>query len=91
MAVTYRFDFPPDVLAEREKVFQEIKDLLLLWTVAAADKAAALHLGWMIKHPDNYVALDCGSDISRLRDAIIATEPFSADLWDAETSYAAIG
>lgn len=91
MAVTYRFDFPPDVLAEREKVFQEIEDLLLLRTVVAADEAAALHLGWTIKHPDDYVALDCGSDISRLRDAIIATEPSPADLRDTETSYAAVG
>ena len=91
MAITYRFDFPPDVLEEREKVFQEIEDLLLLRTVAAADKAVALHLAWVVKHRDDYMALDYGSDICRLRDAIAATEPFPNDLRDAETGYASVG
>ena len=91
MAVTFRFDFPPDVLEEREKVFQEIEDLLLLRTVAAADKAATLHRAWAKKHPDDYMALDYGSDINRLRDAIIATEPSPANRSDAEASHAAVG
>jgi len=91
IAITYRYDFPPDVLAEREKVFQEIEDLLLLRTVAAADKAVALHLDWVLKHRDDYMALDYGSDICRLRDAIVAVAPLPADLWDSEDSYMAVG
>lgn len=81
----------PGALAEREKVFQEIEDLLLLRTVAAANQAVALHLDWVLKHRDDYAALDYGSDICRLRDALVATEPFSFDPWDAEDSYMAAG
>ena len=78
-------------LREREKVFQEIEDLLLLRTVPAANQAVALHLDWVLKHQDDYAAHDYGSDISRLRDAIVATAPSSADLRDAEAGYAAVG
>ena len=83
--------FPPDVLAERAKVFQEIENLLLLRTVAAADQAVTLHRAWAEQHPHDYMALDYGSDINRLRDAIIVTETPSADRSDAGGSQAAVG
>ncbi len=91
MSVAFRFDFPPDVLEERDKVFQEIEELLLLRTVDAAEKAVALHRAWVERYPDDYIALDAGSHLLMLYDAIIATEQSPSAKVMAEAQPAVIG
>ena len=74
MTPTLRFDFPPEVVAERDVVFDQINRLTATQSLEAVRKAVDLHREWCERHPDDYVALDAGSHLSMFYDAILATE-----------------
>ena len=47
MASKFRFDFPPEVVAEREQVFAEMRVLLSKDTLPAVQLACDLHTEWL--------------------------------------------
>ena len=69
MAMKLRFDFPPEVVDERRMVYGKIKNLLARQTLEAVVEARQLHLDWLRKHPDDYVALDAGEVLAMTESA----------------------
>jgi hypothetical protein len=55
-----RFEFPQEVVRERSRVYDRIRVLLLQQTPPAIQQAKQLHLDWLQRFPDDYVALDAG-------------------------------
>jgi hypothetical protein len=60
-----RFDFPAEVVQERTALYKRILTLLAGQTYEAAQEANRLHLEWLQRYPDDYVALDAGEVISK--------------------------
>jgi len=69
MATKLRFDFPPEVVEERRIVYGKIQELLARQTQEAVVEARQLHLDWLSKHPDDYVALDAGEVLAMAESA----------------------
>ena len=69
----FRFDFPPQVLAEREQVVSEILRLMTEDTLPAIREACRMQLSWLERYPDDYAMLDLGESLWMLADAIEAT------------------
>src|SRR5579862_4900337 len=65
VASEVRTEFPPEVVQERREVYARIAALLSEQTYEAAREANALHLDWLRRHPDDYLALDAGEVISK--------------------------
>jgi len=65
MTAESRTDFLAEVAQERTEVYARIAELLREQTYEAAKKANAMHLDWLRKHPDDYIALDAGEVISK--------------------------
>ena len=72
-ASAFRFDFPPQMLAEREQIVADILRLMTEDTPTAIREACRMHNAWMDKYPNDYVMLDLGSSLWMLADAIEAT------------------
>ena len=75
VSAQFRFDFPPDVVAAREAVFQQMRSLLSENTLSAIREASRLQLDWLQRYPDDYVMMDAGEVLSMSEGAILATEP----------------
>jgi len=69
----FRFDFPPQMLAEREQIVAEILRLMTEDVPTAIREACRMHNAWMDRYPNDYVILDLGSSLWMLADAIEAT------------------
>ena len=69
----FRFDFPPQLLAEREQIMSEILRLMAEDTLPAIREACRMHRAWLDRYPSDYVMLDLGEPLSMLADAIEAT------------------
>lgn len=69
----FRFDFPPQVLAERGQVVNEILRLMAEDTLLAIREACRMQLSWLERYPDDYIMLDLGESLWMLADAIEAT------------------
>ena len=69
----FRFDFPPQVLVEREQIVSEILRLMAEDTLPAIREACRMHNAWMDRYPNDYVMLDLGGSLWMLADAIEAT------------------
>ena len=85
MAMKLRFDFPPEVIEERGIVYGKIQELLARQTREAVVEARQLHLEWLSKHPDDYVALDAGEVLAMTEAAYsqngdpMVTKPFDVE------------
>jgi hypothetical protein len=64
MSTKLRFDFPPEVVCERSQLYDRIFDLLAQHTPEAFEEAKELHLNWLERYPNDYVALDAGEVIA---------------------------
>lgn len=64
MSQPFRFDFPPEVVREREQVFAQIFACLSKQTREGLDQAARLYRAWTLRFPDDYAALDFGSTLA---------------------------
>lgn len=60
MTERLRLDFPEEVVRERTGVYDRIRALLAEQTLPAIQQAKRLHLEWLRRFPDDYVALDAG-------------------------------
>lgn len=69
MAAEFRLDFPPEVVRERAEVYARVRKLLAEQTLDAVQRARQLHLDWLQKHPDDYVALDAGKVLAMAEEA----------------------
>ena len=69
MATKLLFDFPPEVVEERSIIYGKIQELLARQTQEAVVEARQLHLDWLRKHPDDYVALDAGEVLAMTESA----------------------
>ncbi len=70
---SFRFEFPPQVLAEREQIISEILRLMTEDSLPAIQEACRMQLSWLERYPDDYVMLDLGESLWMLADAIEAT------------------
>ena len=74
MSQAFRFDFPPEVVQEREQVFTEIFDKLSDQTREGLEQAICLYRDWTLRFPDDFVALDFGSTLAMSEAAYATTE-----------------
>lgn len=72
----FRYQFPPEVEAEREPVFDAIRRGLAAGTPTSVAEASRAQKAWLERYPDDYAMWDIGEPISLLSDAleIIARE-----------------
>ncbi|MDQ2686860.1 MAG: hypothetical protein M3Y28_03230 [Armatimonadota bacterium] len=75
MAINFRVDFPPDVVAQREQALDEIRQLLACDTLASVRAAIRIQVDWLDRYPNDYVMWDAGELLAMSEDAILATEP----------------
>lgn len=66
----FRYEFPPDVEAERETVFEVIRKGLSMGTQVSVTEASRAQLAWLERYPDDYAMWDIGEPISLLADAL---------------------
>ena len=72
---TFRFEFPPEVAAEREKVLAAIRRQMAEGTRASVTRAAAAQAAWLERFPDDYGIWDIGGALWMLADALEAAAP----------------
>ncbi len=74
--ITFQFEFPPDVQAEREPVLRALGRAMAERTVEAVREAQTLASAWLTRHPEDYAVWDAGEPVAMLADAleIIARE-----------------
>ena len=65
MSVTLRFDFPPEVDAKRERLFDNIRALLTAQTEEGVRRAIALQRAWLEEYPGDYYVMDVGEALSK--------------------------
>lgn len=78
MPVTFRFDYPPEVVQARDKVYERVRELLAEQSLEAVRQARHLHFEWLDKYPDDYIALDAGEVLAMAEDAYRRTERLPA-------------
>lgn len=69
----FRFEFPPEVTAEREQVLAAIRRQMAEGTRASVAQAAAAQAAWLERFPDDYGMWDLGEALWMLADALEAT------------------
>lgn len=69
----FRFEFPPDVAAEREQVLSAIRRQMAEGTRASVAQAAAAQAAWLERFPDDYGMWDIGEALWMLADALEAS------------------
>ena len=74
MSVTFRFDFPPEVDAKREQLFDDIRALLAAQTWEGVRHAIALQRAWLDMYPGDYYVMDIGEVLGKSEAAFLATE-----------------
>ncbi len=80
----FRYEFPSDVEAERETVFEVIRHGLSLGTQASVTEASLAQLAWLERYPDDYAMWDIGEPISLIADAleIVVRKERAEEEWD---------
>ncbi len=73
MALKFRFDFPPEVVAEREQVFAKMRGLVSENTLPAIKQACILQTEWLKRYPDDYAMIDAGEMLGMSESALTAT------------------
>jgi len=68
--ITFRFEFPPEVQAEREPVLRALDRAMAERTPEAVREAQRLARAWLTRHPEDYVVWDAGEPIAMLADAL---------------------
>lgn len=66
----WQFEFPAEIMAEREQVVAAILRLMAEDTQSAVQEACRMQLAWLERHPDDYGMLDLGESLWMLADAI---------------------
>lgn len=74
----FRFEFPPEIAAEREQVLATIRRQMAEGTRASVARAAAAQAAWLERFPDDYGMWDIGESLWMLADALEATAPEAA-------------
>jgi hypothetical protein len=77
MAIELCLDFPPEVVQEREQVYTRIRELLAEQTLEAVCEARRLHMEWLARYPNDYVALDAGEVLAMAEEAHRRTDTFA--------------
>jgi len=72
--VEWKFEFPPDVQAEREPVLAAMDYAMSERTVEAVREAQILASAWLARHPEDYAIWDGGEPIAMLADALAIME-----------------
>lgn len=70
-----RFEYPPEVVRQRDQLYKQILALLAENTLESVREAVRLHSFWLNKYPEDYVALDTGEVLSMSLSALLAAEP----------------
>ena len=73
MAGKFRFDFPSEVVQEREEVFKVMRHLLSQNTLSGVQEACRLQLDWLRLYPDDAVMIDAGEVLGKSHDALLVT------------------
>ena len=68
--ITFQFEFPPEVEAERAPVFEAIRRGLSAATPASVAEASRAQKAWLERYPDDYAMWDIGEPIAMLADAL---------------------
>ena len=68
--IEWRFEFPPDMQAEREIVLAALDRAMAERSPEAVREAGALAGEWVTRHPDDYVVWDAGEPIAMLAGAL---------------------
>jgi len=84
----FRFDFPPDVAAERTQVLATIRRQMVEGTHASVASAVAAQTAWLERFPDDYGMWDLGESLWMLSDALEAAEP-ETSTWTSAPSLVA--
>lgn len=69
---TFRFDFPPEIAAEREQALAAIRRQMAEGTRASVAQAAAAQAAWLERFPNDYGMWDLGESLWMLADALEA-------------------
>jgi hypothetical protein len=69
----FRFEFPPEVAAEREHVLAAIRRQMAEGTRVSVAQAVAAQAAWLERFPDDYGMWDLGESLWMLADALEAT------------------
>ena len=77
---TFRFEFPPEVAAEREQVLAAIRRQMAEGARASVAQATAAQAAWLERFPNDYGMWDLGEALWMLADALEAPAPKAADL-----------
>lgn len=77
---SFRFEFPPEVAAEREQVFAAILELMAEATQESVTEACRMQASWLTRYPNDYAMLDLGGSLWMLADTFkaAASEPAPA-------------
>ena len=75
---TFRFEFPPEIAAEREQALETIRQRMAEGTRASVAQATAAQAAWLDRFPDDYGMWDLGEALWMLADALEATDPEAA-------------
>lgn len=67
----YRFDFPPDVQAQRARVLAAIHQATALRTLPTVRTALRLMTEWLSEHSDDYAVWEAGEVMTKLEDALL--------------------
>ena len=68
--ITFRFEFAPEVQAEREPVLRALDRAMSERTAEAVSQAQALASAWLTRHPEDYAVWDAGEPVAMLADAL---------------------
>ncbi len=74
----FRFEFPPEVAAERGLVIAAIRRQMSEGTRASVAQAAAAQTSWLERFPDDYGLWDLGEALWMLANALEAAVPQAA-------------
>lgn len=66
----WQFEFPPEVMAEREQVVAAILRLMAEDTQESVQEACRTQLAWLERYPNDYGMLDLGESLWMLADAL---------------------
>ena len=68
--IEWKFEFPPDVQAEREIVLAALSRAMDEGTLEAVKEAGAMAWAWVARHPEDYAVWDAGEPVAMLGDAL---------------------
>lgn len=75
--MAFRFDFAPEVVAERSLVLQRIRDLLTQDTRETVQEAGELQRAWLDRYPDDAIMWETGEVLAMTEDALQRIMPLT--------------